>query len=85
MREYRFTPSAFRHGITKETFYECFEDPNRLVDRSKAGSYKCIAQVPSGAILHVAFRLADLGKVILVFHGLPADESEVRRYRRRGK
>ncbi len=69
MTEYRFLPSAFRHGVEKNSFYECFEDSKRLITRSTTGSYQCIGQTHAGAILHIAFWEMKTEKVILVFHG----------------
>ncbi len=85
MWDIKFLPSSFSHKLVKESFYECFADPQRLVRRSESGSYELLASTQSGAIMHVAFRREQSKMVINVFHGRPAGESEKRRYRRRGK
>jgi hypothetical protein len=85
MWEIKFLPSAFAHQLVKESFYECLADPSGIIRRSDSGSYELLASTQSGAILHIAFRREQSKKIINVFHGRPAELSEKRRYRRRGK
>jgi len=81
----RFAVSAFRHNLTEEDFFECFEDEKQLRMKSRKRSYVLLASNGQGEILHIAFRLSEDQENIYVFHGRPATLSEKRRYRFRGK
>ena len=78
-----FTESAFRHGYTKQDFYELLAG-KYLKIRSQRGLneiYELLGRDLSGAYLHVVYRRVPDYRVRL-FHINGMTESQVRRYRR---
>ena len=78
-----FTDSAFRHGYTKEDFYELLAG-NFLKIRSQRGFdevYELLGRNLSGAYLHVVYRVLP-GHRLRVFHINGMTEAQKRRYRR---
>lgn len=80
-----FAASAFKHKLSRVDYYDCLENPDRLVKKSRDDSYELIASNRHGDLFHIAFRKKTTQRVIVVFHGRPANLKEKRRYRWRGK
>lgn len=81
-----FTSSAFRHGYTRQDFYELFAG-HYLKVRSQRGLdhvYELLGRNLSGDYLHVVYRvLRDRG--LRVFHINRMTESQKKRYQRYSK
>ena len=82
-----FTDSAFRHGYTKQDFYELLAG-EYLKIRSQRGLdevYELLGRNLSGAYLHVVYRVLPEHR-LRVFHHINAmSEAQKRRYRRHRK
>jgi hypothetical protein len=78
-----FTSSAFRHGYTKQDFYELLA-AEYLKIRSQRGLddvYELLGRNLSGAYLHVVYRVLP-DRRLRVFHMNGMTETQKRRYRR---
>jgi len=78
-----FTDSAFRHGYTKQGFYELLAG-EYLKIRSQRGPdevYELLGRNLSGAYLHVVYRVLP-DRQLRVFHISAMTEAQKRRYRR---
>jgi len=78
-----FTSSAFRHGFTKQDFYELLA-ADYLKIRSQRGLdevYELLGRNLSGAYLHVVYRVLP-DRRLRVFHMNSMTETQKRRYRR---
>ena len=85
MRQFKFHHhNLFKHNVTPEEAYECFLDSNGFKQRSTDGSYILIAKTAEQDILHLAFRIKP-DKSLYVFHGRPASNREINRYKNKGK
>jgi hypothetical protein len=81
-----FTSSAFRHGYTKQDFYELLA-AEYLKIRSQRGFddvYELLGRNLSGAYLHVVYRVLP-DRRLRVFHMNGMIETQKRRYRRHRK
>jgi hypothetical protein len=78
-----FTDSAFRHGYTKQDFYELLAG-DYLKIRSQRGLdevYELLGRNLSGAYLHIVYRVLP-DRRLRVFHISAMSETQKRRYRR---
>jgi hypothetical protein len=78
-----FTDSAFRHGYTRQDFYELLAG-EYLKIRSQRGRdevYELLGRNLSGAYLHVVYRVLP-DRQLRVFHISAMTEAQKRRYRR---
>jgi hypothetical protein len=78
-----FTSSAFRHGYTKQDFYELLA-AEYLKIRSQRGLdevYELLGRNLSGAYLHVVYRVLPVRR-LRVFHMNGMSEAQKKRYRR---
>jgi len=78
-----FTSSAFRHGYTKQDFYELLA-ADYLKIRSQRGFdevYELLGRNLSGSYLHVVYRVLPDNR-LRVFHMNGMSEAQKRRYRR---
>jgi len=78
-----FTDSAFRHGYTKQDFYELLAG-DYLKIRSQRGLdevYELLGRNLSGAYLHVVYRVLP-DRRLRVLHISAMSEAQKRRYRR---
>jgi hypothetical protein len=78
-----FTSSAFRHGYTKQDFYELLA-AEYLKIRSQRGLdevYELLGRNLSGAYLHVVYRVLP-DRLLRVFHMNGMSEAQKKRYRR---
>jgi hypothetical protein len=78
-----FTDSAFRHGYTKQDFYELLAG-EYLKIRSQRGLdavYELLGRNLSGAYLHIVYRVLP-DRRVRVFHFNAMSEAQKRRYRR---
>ena len=78
-----FVSSAFRHGYTKQDFYELLA-ADYLKIRSQRGLdevYELLGRNLSGAYLHVVYRVLPDHR-LRVFHMNAMTEAQKRRYRR---
>lgn len=78
-----FASSAFRHGYTKQDFYELLA-ADYLKIRSQRGLaevYELLGRNLSGAYLHVVYRVLP-NRRLRVFHMNRMTEAQKRRYRR---
>lgn len=78
-----FTDSAFRHGYTRQDFYELLAG-EYLKIRSQRGLdevYELLGRNLSGAYLHVVYRVLP-DRQLRVFHISAMTEAQKRRYRR---
>jgi hypothetical protein len=81
--EVLFTDSAFRHGYTKQDFYELLAG-EYLKIRSQRGLdevYELLGRNLSGAYLHVVYRVLP-DRRLKVFHINEMTDAQKRRYRR---
>jgi hypothetical protein len=81
--EVLFTDSAFRHGYTKQDFYELLAG-KYLKIRSQRGLdevYELLGRNLSGAYLHVVYRVLP-DRRLRVFHLNEMTDAQKRRYRR---
>ena len=81
--EVLFTDSAFRHGYTRQDFYELLAG-DYLKIRSQRGLqeiYELLGRNLSGAYLHVVYRVLP-DRRLRVFHMNGMTEAQRRRYRR---
>jgi hypothetical protein len=81
--EVLFTNSAFRHGFTRQDFYELLAG-EYLKIRSQRGLdeiYELLGRNLSGAYLHVVYRVLP-DRRLRVFHMNGMTEAQKRRYRR---
>ena len=78
-----FTDSAFRHGYTKQDFYELLAGEYIKVrsQRGLAEIYELLGRNLSGTYLHVVYRVLP-GHRLRVFHMNAMSEAQKRRYRR---
>lgn len=84
--EVLFADSAFRHGYTKQDFYELLAGEYFKV-RSQRGLdevYELLGRNLSGAYLHVVYRVLP-DRRLRVFHMHGMTDTQKRRYRRYGK
>ena len=84
--EVLFTDSAFRHGYTKQDFYELLAG-KYLKIRSQRGLdeiYELLGRNLSGAYLHVVYRVLP-DRRLRIFHMGGMTETQKRRYRRSRK
>jgi hypothetical protein len=78
-----FTDSAFRHGYTKQDYYELLAGEYLMI-RSQRGLdevYELLGRNLSGAYLHIVYRVLPNHRV-RVFHINGMTEAQKRRYRR---
>lgn len=78
-----FTPSALRHGYTKEDFYEVLAG-RYLKIRSQRGMddvYELLGRNLSGGYLHIVYRVLSAGR-LRVFHMNRMTETQRRRLQR---
>jgi hypothetical protein len=78
-----FTDSAFRHGYTKQDFYELLAG-DYLKIRSQRGLdevYELLGRNLNGAYLHIVYRVLP-DRRLRVFHISAMSETQKRRYRR---
>lgn len=78
-----FAPSAFRHGYTKQDFYE-FLVGRYLKIRSRRGLddvYELLGRNLSGDYLHIVYRVLP-DRRLRVFHMTRMTERQKRRYQR---
>lgn len=78
-----FTDSAFRHGYTRQDFYELLAG-EYLKIRSQRGLdevYELLGRNLRGAYLHVVYRVLP-DRQLRVFHISAMTEAQKRRYRR---
>ena len=78
-----FTDSAFRHGYTRQDFYELLAG-EYLKIRSQRGLdevYELLGRNLSGAYLHVVYRVLP-DRQLRAFHLSAMTEAQKRRYRR---
>jgi hypothetical protein len=78
-----FTDSPFRHGRTKQDFYELLAG-DYLKIRSQRGLdevYELLGRNLSGAYLHIVYRVLP-DRRLRVFHISAMSETQKRRYRR---
>jgi hypothetical protein len=78
-----FTSSAFRHGYTKQDFYELLA-AEYLKIRSQRGLdevYELLGRNLSGAYLHVVYRVLP-DRRLRVFHMNGMSEAQKKRYQR---
>ena len=78
-----FTPSALRHGYTKQDFYEVLAG-RYLKIRSQRGLddvYELLGRNLSGAYLHIVYRILPDGE-LRVFHMNRMSEKQNQRYQR---
>ena len=81
--EVLFADSAFRHGYTKQDFYELLAG-DYLKIRSQRGLdevYELLGRNLSGAYLHVVYRVL-LDRRLRVFHMNGMTDAQKRRYQR---
>jgi hypothetical protein len=81
--EVLFTDSAFRHGYTKQDFYELLAG-EYLKIRSQRGLdevYELLGRNLSGAYLHVVYRVLP-DRRLRVFHLNEMTDAQKRRHRR---
>jgi hypothetical protein len=81
--EVLFADSAFRHGYTKQDFYELLAE-EYLKIRSQRGLdevYELLGRNLSGAYLHVVYRVLP-DRRLRVFHINEMTDAQKRRYRR---
>jgi hypothetical protein len=81
--EVLFADSAFRHGYTKQDFYELLAG-EYLKIRSQRGLdevYELLGRNLSGAYLHVVYRVLP-DRRLRVFHMNGMTDTQKRRYRR---
>jgi len=81
--EVDFVSSAFRHGYTKQDFYELLA-AEYLQIRSQRGLdevYELLGRNLSGAYLHVVYRVLP-DRRLRVFHMNGMSEAQKKRYRR---
>ena len=78
-----FTDSAFRHGYTKQDFYELLAGEYLKIrsQRGLDGIYELLGRNLSGAYLHVVYRVLTDHR-LRVFHKNAMSEAQKRRYRR---
>jgi hypothetical protein len=78
-----FTDSAFRHGYTKQDFYELLAEQYLKIrsQRRLDEVYELLGRNLSGAYLHVIYRVLPDHRV-RVFHINGMTEAQKRRYRR---
>ena len=78
-----FTDSAFRHGYTKQDFYELLAGEYIKIrsQRGFAEIYELLGRNLSGAYLHVVYRVLPDHR-LRVFHMNAMNEGQKRRYRR---
>jgi hypothetical protein len=78
-----FADSAFRHGYTKQDFYELLAGEYLKIrsQRGLDGIYELLGRNLSGAYLHVVYRVLPDHR-LRVFHMNAMSEVQKRRYRR---
>ncbi|MCZ6625595.1 MAG: hypothetical protein O7B35_15435 [Deltaproteobacteria bacterium] len=78
-----FTPSAFKHGYTKQDFYELLAGRYLKIrsQRRLADVYELLGRNLSGDYLHIVYRVLAEGR-LRVFHISRMTEKQRRRYQR---
>jgi hypothetical protein len=78
-----FTPSAFRHGYTRQDFYELLAGRYLKIrsQRGFDGVYELLGRNLGGDYLHVVYRVLVDGR-LRVFHISRMSESQRKRYQR---
>ena len=81
--EVLFTDSAFRHGYTRQDFYELLAGEYLKIgsQRGLDEIYELLGRNLSGAYLHVVYRVLP-DRRLRVFHMNGMTETQKRRYRR---